>query len=134
MRTNKFSIFIVGIVLLFSILACGGSVSTANIGDAWISSDQDGENRTTTFEQDAIIYAQVDLRNAPNDTTIKAAWLTVQVEGTEPDFVINETEIVTGSGVVHFDLSNSNLWPVGSYKVDLYMNGELAQTLTFIVQ
>ena len=33
-----------------------------------------------------------------------------------------------------FDLSNDNLWPIGSYKADIYLNGTLDRSLTFEVQ
>ncbi|MDF1500970.1 MAG: hypothetical protein P1P76_10915 [Anaerolineales bacterium] len=120
--------------LLLAALACGGSISTANIGDAWMSFDLNGEQKTDVFSQDDIFYAQVDLRNAPDDTSLKAVWTAVNVADTEPDFLINETEFTTGSGPIHFDLSNTSLWPTGSYKVDIFLNDELSQTLEFAVQ
>jgi hypothetical protein len=40
----------------------------------------------------------------------------------------------TGSGSVHFDLSNNGLWPVGKYKVDIFLNDNLERTLEFTVQ
>jgi len=48
--------------------------------------------------------------------------------------VFTETGITTGSGVVHFILNNDNLWPTGSYKVNIYLNGELETTVEFVVQ
>jgi len=35
---------------------------------------------------------------------------------------------------VTFDLSNGMLWPAGSYKVDLYLDGALSKTVEFQVQ
>jgi len=134
MKIRNLTMMLVAAATLASIAACGGSFSTARIEEAWMSSDQAGEARTTAFSQDAVLYAQVDLRNAPDDTQLKAVWIAVQAQGAEPNFVIQETEITTGSGLVNFELSNTNLWPVGSYKVDIYMNGELAQSLSFSIQ
>jgi hypothetical protein len=121
-------------VLLASALACGGSITTANIGDAWMSTDEGGESRTSAFAQDAIFYAQVDLRNAPDDTKLKASWYAVNAEGVDPNFLIDETDFTSGDGLIHFDLENDSLWPVGDYKVDIYLNDSLAKTLTFTVQ
>lgn len=45
------------VALLGATLACGGSVSTANVADAWMSTDEAGTNRTTFFGQDAGFYA-----------------------------------------------------------------------------
>jgi hypothetical protein len=134
MRSRQLPILAAVVAILLSILACGGSVSTANIADAWMSTDEAGNTRTTVFTQDAVFYAQVDLRNAPDDTNLKAVWIAVDVEDTEPNLTINETEINTGSGLVHFQLSNDNLWPLGKYKVEIYLDGKLAKTLEFEVR
>jgi hypothetical protein len=76
----------------------------------------------------------VELANAPADTMVKASSIAVEVEGEEPDNFIDETEFGTGSGTLHFVLGNSALWPLGRYAVQLYLNGELQQTLEFTVQ
>ena len=134
MKVKKFPMLLALMALILSTLACEFSASTANISDAWMSTDEDGAERVTAFAQDAVFYAQVDLQNAPDDTTLKAVWIAVEVQDTEPNFMIDETELATGDGLVHFTLSNDNLWPIGKYKVDLYINGELASTLEFQVR
>jgi len=134
MKVKKFPMLLALTVLFLSALACEFNASTANISDAWMSTDEDGTERVTAFAQDATFYAQVDLQNAPDDTALKAVWTAVEVQDTEPNFVINETEFTTGSGQVHFTLSNDNLWPTGKYKVDIYMDGQLAKTLEYEVR
>ncbi|MBI5950438.1 MAG: hypothetical protein HY865_02160 [Chloroflexi bacterium] len=132
MKTNKLSIVLALVALAVSILACG--FSTANIGDAWLSTDAEGSNHTTTFSQSDTINLFVDLRNAPDDTELKVAWIAVNAEGVDPNYLLNETNFTSSDDTVHFDLSNDNLWPVGSYKVDVYLNGTLDRSLTFEVQ
>jgi hypothetical protein len=122
------------LALILASLACGFSASTANIPEAWMSTDEAGSNRTTTYTQDAEFFAQVELKNAPDDTTLKAVWTAVNAEGVDPNFVILEKEYTGGDDLVHFTLSNDSLWPAGEYKVDIYLNGNLDKTLTFIVQ
>ena len=134
MKTQKVGILIGLLVLVLATLACSGSVSTANIGEAWMSTDEDGSSRTTVFSQEAVFYAQVDLKNAPDDTKLKAVWTAVSVEGVDPNLLIDEVEFTSGDGLVHFTLENDSLWPVGQYKVDIYLNDELDKTLTFDVQ
>jgi len=121
-------------LLLLAALACDFSVSTANISEATLARDADGNEPTTVFNQDDVFYLLVDLANAPDDTTVKAAWTAVDVEGEEPNLFIDETELTTGDGRLTFDLSNNSLWPVGTYKVELYLNDELERTLEFQVQ
>ena len=134
MARRKFFILLGLVMLVLAAAACEFSASTANIGDAWLSDSEDGGTRVTTFAQDAVFYAFVDLKNAPEDTTLKAVWIAVDVEGVEPNFVIYETEFTSGSNVVTFDLSNNNLWPLGRYRVEIYLNGKLDKTLDFEVR
>ena len=115
-------------------LACGFSASTANIADAKTARDNDGNDPTTVFAQDETFYCTVELANAPDDTTVKASWTAVEVDGEQPNTFIDEAELTTGSGILHFELNNDGLWPVGKYKVDLFLNGELKRTLEFEVQ
>ena len=134
MKVNKLPILFAIIALTVSILACGGSISSANISDAWLANDAEGNNRTTTFSQSDVMNLFIDLKNAPDDTELKVNWIAVNAEGVDPNFVINESSYTSGDDTVHFDLSNDNLWPVGSYKADIYLNGTLDRTLTFEVQ
>ena len=134
MKTNKLPIILAITALVISTLACGGNFSTANIGDAWLANDAEGNNRTTTFSQEDTMNLFVDLKNAPDDTEIKVAWIAVEADGVDPNYLLNETNYTSSDDVVHFDLSNDNLWPVGSYKADVYLNGKLDRSLTFEVQ
>ena len=126
----------VAIVLLGAALACGGevSVSTARVSDAYMSADEGGDQPTDAYAQDSVFYSQVDLQNAPEDTALRAVWTVVDAQDTDPGLVINETEYETGSGRVYFTLSNDDLWPIGTYRVEIYLNGELATSLDFSVQ
>jgi hypothetical protein len=134
MHRNHLFIGLALAALLLSVLACSFNVSTANIQEAVMARDYDGNDPTTVFDQDDTFYCIVDLANAPDDTTIKASWTAVEVEGVDPNTFIDEAVLSTGDSKVHFDLSNNGLWPVGKYKVDLYLNDELERTLEFSVQ
>ncbi|MBU2601468.1 MAG: hypothetical protein KKA32_04785 [Actinobacteria bacterium] len=135
MRRKSVAILIgVLVVVAFTASACEVSVSTANISEAWTSADEAGDERTTVFAQDQDFYVQVQLKNAPDDTTLKATWTAVDVEDADPNLLIDEVELTAGDGQHQFSLTNDSLWPLGSYKVDLYLNAELAQTVEFEVQ
>jgi len=119
-------------LILLSAMAC--SFSTANIEEATMARDYAGTDPTTTFAQDEVFYCVVILANAPDDTTVKASWTAINAEGADPNTFIDETELTSGSNSLHFELSNTNLWPTGTYKVDLYLNDELDRTLEFEVE
>ena len=134
MKLNRWPLSAVFLATLLSLLACGGSFSTANIQRAWLSSDSSGAPETTEFSQDETFYCLVELANAPDDTTLKAVWTAISAEGTDPNFLIDESELTSGDGTITFNLTNDQLWPIGTYKVDLYLNGELDRALTFEVR
>jgi hypothetical protein len=134
MTRNKFLIIFVILALLLVSLACDFSASTANISEVYLSMYEDGSEETTAFAQDEIIYCIVVLKNAPDETVVKAEWIAVDVENTEPNFVIDIVEITTGSDTLTFNLSNTGLWPLGDYRVDIYLNEELTNSLAFSVQ
>lgn len=122
-------------ILVLAGLACSGSFSTANISDAYMSRDDAGQDRTTVFAPaDTTFYLQVQLANAPDDTTLKAVWTAVSVAGETPNLLIDETSLSGGDGNYTFNLQNDSQWPTGQYKVDLYLNDELNQTLNFTVE
>jgi len=133
-KTHKWPFAAALSAIILAVLACGGSFSTANIKSAWLSADSSGTPETTQFTQDQqTIYCIVELRSAPDDTIVKAVWTAVSAEGSDPNLLIDETEFTSGDATLTFDLTNDLLWPVGSYKVDLYLNGELDRTLAFEV-
>ena len=120
--------------LVLSSLACEFSASTASITEAVMARDAEGTEPTTVFAPEDTFFCLVTLGNAPDDTSVRAVWTAVEVEGNDPNTVIDESAIESGSGTLEFNLTNSNPWPVGSYKVDLYLNDELDQTIEFEVQ
>jgi hypothetical protein len=99
-----------------------------------MATDPQAENPTTTFSTQDTFYAVVDLDNAPDDTNVRAVWYAVDVEGENPETKINETQINTGSSQLHFELENTSPWPKGDYKVELFINDKLEQTLEFQVE
>jgi hypothetical protein len=133
-KTLKFVAVIA--VLALAALACSFSASSANFADAYMAVDSEGTVRTTTYGPGDVFYAIVDLANAPDTTEVRAVWTAVNVEGEAPDTLIDEASITTGDAILTFDLANSAgmIWPNGAYRVDLYLNGELKDSLSFSVQ
>lgn len=134
MNQRILKIIMAVLVLMAVSLACEFSASTAKINSATMALDNEGTQPTTTFAPSDTFYCIVDLQNAPDDTVVKAAWTAVDVADTEANTAIDETELTSGSGTLHFELANDNAWPAGTYKVDLYINDKLAQTVEFNVQ
>ncbi|MBK9209570.1 MAG: hypothetical protein IPL71_15205 [Anaerolineales bacterium] len=96
--------------------------------------DDQGASRTTVFAQNEIFYCIVQLANAPDDTTVKVVWYAVNVQDTEPNLLIDQVETTGSDGIIPFNLTNNDLWPLGTYKAEVYLNGALERTLDFEVQ
>ena len=122
------------LVIMIITLACGFGASTAKITDAKLSRDFDGNDPTTIFAQNETFYCTVVLKNAPENTNVKASWTAMEVAGEQPNTFLDEAELTTASGTLHFELINEGFWPVGKYKVDIFLNGGLERTLEFEVQ
>jgi hypothetical protein len=123
-------------------VACSASFSTANISSAVLAKSVDADfapvDATTTFPVDQpVIHLVVTLKNVPSDTKVKAVWTAVDVgDAAAPNTKIDEVEqTINDSGNLDFTLSlpSTGVWPVGSYKVEVYLDGKLDTTLEFLV-
>lgn len=134
MRIHQRKLLFVVVLLAALMLACDFSFSTANIPEAYMAADSDGQQATTAFGQEATFYAIVSLSNAPDDTAVEARWYAVNAEGVDPEYFLDQASTTSGDAVLTFHLANDMLWPLGEYRVDLYLNGELETSLNFTVQ
>lgn len=135
MYRRRWLMLVIVVGMTFLILACGGTISTANIRSATLSANASGSPAKTVFRQDDFtIYCIVELANAPADTVVKSVWIAADVEGVDPNTLIDAVSLTSGDAKLTFDLTNNQLWPVGRYKVELYINDKLDRTLEYQVQ
>lgn len=131
-----FPVLLAVLALVASSLAC--SLTEMSLENARMAFDQDGVNVTSTYSSTDVFYAVADLNNAPQGTVLEAKWIAVNVEGYDANFEFQTQSLditeETFTGTIYFQLSNDSGWPTGDYKVDLYLNGELKQSVTFNVQ
>ncbi len=137
-------ISVITLLLLASFIAgCSFSFSTANITQAVLAKDVQGDtfepvDPASTFPTDqAVIHLIVTVANAPSDTKVKSVWTAVDVGDAAPaNTKIDEAEVtMDGSRNVHFTLSapTSGAWPVGMYKVEVYLDDKLDKTLEYTI-
>ena len=135
---NKFVVLLAVLALVVSSLACAFGNTELGLTNLRMAFDEDGNNPTTTFSTTDVFYAVADLANAPQGTQVEAKWTAVNAADTEPnlEFQTQTLDITEESftGTIYFELSNDEGWPTGQYKVDLYLDGNLAQTAEFSVQ
>lgn len=155
MKKNRIYILTAVAVLVLASLACnavtggggdtttsdensngGFSFTTANISNAHMSSDQNDSQTVTSYgTADPGFYCYFDLKNAPDSTVVKGVWTLISAEGYDPNQEIDSAEITGGDNTYYFSLDRSaEAWPIGQYKIDLYVDGNLVQTVNFDVK
>lgn len=127
------------VVMLTAIMAVSLACNTLRLGpvgvkDAKLARDPEGSQPTTLFAQDDTFYFLAELVNAPPGTRVRASWTALEVDGMQLNLPVDEAEITSGSGLLQFKLANNELWPAGRYKIDLYLNDQLARSLEFQVE
>lgn len=135
---NKLSILFAFMALVAATLACSLSDTEMGLENLRMAFDSDGENPTTVFSPADVFFAVADLNNAPAGTVAEAKWLAVQIDDYDSGELIYEQAIMDFteddfSGKIYFQLSNDAGWPVGDYKVDIYLDGVFVQSANFSV-
>lgn len=140
-------IYALFLVLVLSSLLAACSASTANISGSELGTGFDsGTNKATgvtaTFDKAAPeLHYVVAVSNAPDGTAVRAVLTAVDVtdmNGTAAkDTQMAEfPKTLPSDATVDFKFTVPSVgeWPVGSYKIDLYLNDKLDRTATFNVQ
>jgi hypothetical protein len=117
------------LLLALAALACDVSTSTTHFENTKFYKSPEGQTVTRVFKTDEAIYVRARLKNAPNDTALKAIWIL------QPDTIMLVEELTVNSGEIALEAAPpSGGWPTGSYRLELYTNGDRVQTLDFQVK
>lgn len=93
-------------------------------------------NRTDIFKPTDTIHAVVKVADAPPDTKVSATWVAVDIgDAGEPDSEILTIDItVEGTRNIDFTLKPTESFPVGTYQVEISINGALESTKKFRIK
>jgi hypothetical protein len=93
-------------------------------------------NPTGVFKPGATFHAIVTINNAKAATKFRAVWYVVDVGSAAlPDTLIDQAEVTTeGSRNLDFFLQPAQTWPVGTYRVEIFVNEVLEQVVSFSVK
>ncbi len=115
-----------------------GAKSTGLIKQAHMAKDNGkggpGDKTDTFGPADRTIHCVVELAEPSAETKIRYSWWVVEAEGAKNE-KIEDIEYTTRpeDRVVHGHLTLPNDWPPGKYKVDVYVNGNLEQSVDYNV-
>ena len=135
MNSKKLSILIAVVVLLASVLACGSSVP-AGVSNIYMANDVDGNNKTTTFASNDVIYVFFDVNQIESGAQFQINWYALDVEGQDPatPFVVTDYTY-TGEATVYAQIeSTTGGFPAANYKVEIYLDGAKVGEQQFNVQ
>jgi hypothetical protein len=101
--------------------------------------DYEPVNPGRVFQPNATFHAVVATENAPDNTELTVRWFVQDVGGAEPcNTLITEpfTLEISGSRNVDFTLNPppGAEWPLGVYRVEIYVNGNLDLDVDFTVE
>jgi hypothetical protein len=115
--------------------------SSGYITDVILARDVEGEEKspvdpTTVFGTDSIIHAVVKIEDSPAGTNYSAEFYVVDVgSAADPGSLITSTDLeADGTRYIDFNLTPTTSWPVGTYRVDILVNGVLDQSVEYTVE
>lgn len=137
MKSKKFSVLLAVIALVISTLACSFGAGDPALTNPRMSTDSEGVNTTTVYSGSDAFYAVADLSNVETGSIVDAKWYLVSAVDYEAGEIESTSLTIEDKSLynyVSFELTSEAGWPVGEYKVELYLNGTLAHTINFSVQ
>lgn len=105
------------------------AIASIDLGNA-VGGDQKVTTATTTFSPKDPIYAAVSTTGS-GTATIAAKWTYQDGQTVKED---SKSIAPTGPATTSFEITKPDGWPVGSYKVEVTLNGQPAGSKDFSVQ
>jgi len=100
-----------------------------------LSDDLSSTTPTTNFSKGpAKLFVTFGLKDVPIGDKIKGSWVCEESKEAPPNYEIDSATIVIGPGLNtgNFSLSKPTKgWPEGNYRVDLYWNDKVAESVQF---
>jgi hypothetical protein len=137
MKSKKISVIFAVIALMISTLACSFGAGEPSLDNPRMSKDSEGNDATTTYSSGDVFYAVADLSNVETGSVVDAKWYLVSATDYDPGEIESSSLTIEDKSLynyVSFELTSKTGWPVGEYKVELYLNGTLAHTINFSVK
>ena len=77
------------------------------------------------------------LEDVDQDTKLSAAWIAEKTDAAPANYKIDSTDLTAKAGMdeATFTLSKpNNGWPVGKYRLEIYLGGKLVKSMPFSVK
>jgi hypothetical protein len=145
MKNKKlYSVLCAVIAVLVASLACNAVAPAtptptpfiSGVSNIYMATDVQGTNQTTVFSPNDDFYVFFDVTGVDVGTNFQSRWYGLDIEGQDPNepFQTIDYAYEEGKSNIYFQLTNSEGWPVGNYKVEIYMNDVKVGEQLFSVQ
>jgi len=149
------SVSTVAVAISFSLAFSSGALAKEKDDDAADSEDEVTIEKVTlvreagdkfepvkSFKPSDTFGVLVKLSEPKNGTRIKAVWMIVDAGGMQNKKVLEKEAKITPEAIkgvkepsrIDFTLTHDDPYPTGDYKADIYLNGELAETVEFKIR
>ena len=132
MKAKNIFILFAMLAIVFSLGACSTKPKISNF---YMAKDDQGTNKTTIFAPTDALILFFDVNNIRNGTPFEARWYVLNVAGKDPNtpFQTMDENYDGISTTLRFHLANTGNWPIGQYRVDVYMSGNKVGEVLFNV-
>lgn len=137
MRNKKLYPILSAIMILVIVsLACSSINPTPGASNFYMATDKDGTNKTNIFSPEDDFYVFFDVAGITAGTSFQSRWYALDIEGNDPNTPFQTIDYPYEEGItsIYFQMTSADPWPVGSYKVEVYMNGAKIGEQGFAVQ
>ena len=124
------------ILALVTTIAVAGTAMAQKPIELRISDTQGGAQKATFKPDVPKVFAAAKLEGIPAGKPLRCDWIAVKVEGAPENYKIDSWQGKSASGQKDLTCSFSKPtagWPVGDYRVDLFVDGKGAGKATFKV-
>src|SRR6266480_4909675 len=129
-RLSAFAIALLAPALLLA--ACGGG-GPVGVTGVTLSNVDGGPAMTTFAPTDHTIYAEIALNQTASGLNSKLVWTAVDTTAGQNIEVASKDVTGVVANTITGNVSLPNDWPTGTYKLDVYLNGALANTTPYSV-
>jgi hypothetical protein len=113
-------------------------LAAPGFGEIIVSEEKGASASEDEFSPDTEkVYLSAQLVDVPQGAKVTSSWIAVSTKVAPPNYVIDTSELTVAGrvNVARFSLTRPDSgWPVGSYRVDLAINGRKAGSASFKVK
>jgi len=124
MKRNTLIPFLLAVfAFAFSTLACSFE-SQPGVSNIRMTTDDTGNATTTTYSPRDDFFVYFDVNAIDPGTVFQGRWYALNINGEDPGepFSVVNYNLEDGVNTVYFKLYSETAWPVGMYRVDIYMS------------